>query len=182
MEKQLRETWGISVTLTLAESGEAPGDPRHCMVIPSDDRSRIAITMWMYRALRRADRDQEATELLETVSEGLSLSDGPTRYESSTIKPGSNEHYYRTRLLHRGLLEEEEILDKELNIETFMLFLKTYFPWADKDSNVSRIPELLDFIKYSGRYTKLVDLKDIRALSAGVYDMICRGCYHIRHQ
>ena len=55
----------------------------------------------------------EAARLLETVPEGLSLSDGPTSYETSTIKPGSNLHYYQTLLMYRGLLEEDEILDRE---------------------------------------------------------------------
>ncbi len=99
--------------LALASAGEVPGDPRHCMVVATDDRSRVALTMWMYRALRRAGRDEEAARLLESVPEGLTLSDGPTSYEASTIKPGSNQHYYQTLLMYRGLLEEEQILDRE---------------------------------------------------------------------
>jgi tetratricopeptide (TPR) repeat protein len=100
--------------LALVEQGKVPGDPRHCMLIATDDRTRVAITGWRYRALRRAGRDREAAQLLDSVTEGLSLTDpGAEDYQGSTIKPDSNAHYYRTLLFYKGLLTEEDILDKE---------------------------------------------------------------------
>ena len=100
--------------LALVAQNKVSGDPRHCMLIATDDRTRVAITVWRYRALRRAGRDEEAFRLLESVTEGLSLTDpGPDEYQGSIIKPDSNEHYYRTLLFYKGLLTEAEILDKE---------------------------------------------------------------------
>jgi tetratricopeptide (TPR) repeat protein len=100
--------------LELVANDKVPGDPRHCMLIATDDRTRVAITVWRYRALRRAGRDEEAAQLLETVTQGVSLMDpGPDEYQGSIIKPDSNEHYYRTLLFYKGHLTEDEILDKE---------------------------------------------------------------------
>ncbi len=100
--------------LGLVANDKVPGDPRHCMLNATDDRTRVAVTVWRYRALRRAGRDEEAARLLESVPEGLSLTDpGPDEYRGSIIKPDSNEHYYRTLLFYRGHLTEAEILDKE---------------------------------------------------------------------
>ncbi len=100
--------------LELVANDKVPGDPRHCMLNATDDRTRVAITVWRYRALRRAGRDEEAARLLESVPEGLVLTDpGADEYQGSIIKPDSNEHYYRTLLFYKGYLTEAEILDKE---------------------------------------------------------------------
>lgn len=98
----------------LADHGNVPGDPRHCMWIRFDPASRIAITTWRYRALRRAGRDRDAAALLETVNDGLSLTPPPDdRYEGTIIRPDSNEHYYRCLRYYRGERTEEQILDRQ---------------------------------------------------------------------
>lgn len=100
--------------LALATQGRVPGDPRHCMMIASDTQTRVAITAWRYRALRRAGRDQEAAHLLATIPEGLTLSAGPSdQYASSLIKPDDNTHYYLLLLFYRGLRTEADLLDRQ---------------------------------------------------------------------
>jgi tetratricopeptide (TPR) repeat protein len=102
------------VALELAMRGEAPGDPRHCMLIASDIRTRAAITAWRWRALMRAGRDAEAARVLEWVQPGIVM-DEPSadEYEGSLIRPGSNRHYYETLLLYRGFMDGEDLLDRE---------------------------------------------------------------------
>jgi len=100
--------------LALAAAGEVPGDPRSCMQIATDNASRVAITAWRYRALRRAGRVDEATRLLEAVPSDLDLSGAGGGYSESTIKPDfENIHYYETLLFYRGLRTEEQILDRQ---------------------------------------------------------------------
>jgi tetratricopeptide (TPR) repeat protein len=101
--------------LKLAASGSAPGDPRSCMVIASDDASKVAISSWRYRALRRAGREREAADLLTTIPEDLILTDAPNEvYRTSTILPGDNTHYYMTLLLYKGSKGETDILNRNL--------------------------------------------------------------------
>lgn len=100
--------------LALAAAGEVPGDPRSCMQIATDNASRVAITAWRYRALRRAGRLDEAARLLEAVPPDLDLSGAASGYAGSTIKPDlENIHYYETLLFYRGLRTEDQILDRE---------------------------------------------------------------------
>jgi tetratricopeptide (TPR) repeat protein len=99
--------------LALAAAGEVPGDPRSCMQIASDNASRVAITAWRYRALRRAARLDEGTRLLESVPPDLDLSGAASGYAGSTIKPDlENIHYYETLLFYRGQRSEKQILDR----------------------------------------------------------------------
>lgn len=99
--------------LALAAAGDVPGDPRSCMQIATDNASRVAITAWRYRALRRAGRLDEAARLLEAVPADLDLSGAGSGYAGSTIKPDlENVHYYETLLFYRGLRTEEQILDR----------------------------------------------------------------------
>jgi tetratricopeptide (TPR) repeat protein len=98
----------------LADRNRVPGDPRHCMWLRSDSASRIAITAWRYRALRRAGRHDEASKLLETVEDGSTLTAPPEeRYRGTIIRPDSNEHYYRCLLFYRGERTEAQILDRD---------------------------------------------------------------------
>jgi tetratricopeptide (TPR) repeat protein len=100
--------------LALADAGRVPGDPRHCMVIATDNASRVAITAWRYRALRRAGRLGEAATLLNGVPSTLDLSGAATGYGTSTIKPDlENIHYYETLLFYRGLRTERDILNRQ---------------------------------------------------------------------
>jgi tetratricopeptide (TPR) repeat protein len=82
--------------IALAAAGEAPGDPRTCMEIAGDDESRVAVSEWLYRALRRSGRDEEAAALLETIEEGLAVEE--------------NISYYRDLLFYKGLMTADEIL------------------------------------------------------------------------
>jgi tetratricopeptide (TPR) repeat protein len=103
-----------SAALQLAESGQVPGDPRHCMVVNSDDRSLVAMTAWRYRALRRAGQHAEAQRLVAEIPTEVSLLDeGMQQYLDSTILPGTNEHYHNLILFYRGMIAESELLDRE---------------------------------------------------------------------
>jgi tetratricopeptide (TPR) repeat protein len=100
--------------LALAAAGKVPGDPRSCMAIATDNASRVAITAWRYRALRRAGRLDEASRLLEAVPPDLDLSGAASGYAASTIKPDlENIHYYETLLFYRGQRTEQQILDRQ---------------------------------------------------------------------
>jgi tetratricopeptide (TPR) repeat protein len=106
---------GDPKALALAKQGRVPGDPRHCMLVATDDPTRVAITAWRYRALRRAGRNDEAAMLLGTIQDGLTIPSQPdTRaYASSVIKPDDNTHYYLLLLFYRGLRTEAELLDRQ---------------------------------------------------------------------
>ncbi|HSW29861.1 MAG TPA: hypothetical protein VLH75_10305 [Longimicrobiales bacterium] len=99
--------------LALAAAGAVPGDPRTCMQIATDNASRVAITAWRYRALRRAGRLDEAARLLDAVPPDLDLTGAASGYAASTIKPDlENIHYYETLLFYRGQRTEEQVLDR----------------------------------------------------------------------
>jgi tetratricopeptide (TPR) repeat protein len=85
--------------IALAAAGGNPGDPRTCMEIAGDDESRVAVTEWLYRALRRAGRADEAAALLDTIPEGLAIEE--------------NIAYYRDLLFYKGLRTADEILNPE---------------------------------------------------------------------
>ena len=85
--------------IALAAAGGNPGDPRTCMEIAEDDESRVAVTEWLYRALRRSGRDDEATALLDTIPEGMPIEE--------------NISYYRDLLFYKGLMTADEILNPE---------------------------------------------------------------------
>jgi len=85
--------------IAVVAAGGNPGDPRTCMEIAEDDESRVAVTEWLYRALRRAGRDDEAAALLDTISEGLAVEE--------------NISYYRDLLFYKGLLTADEILNPD---------------------------------------------------------------------
>jgi tetratricopeptide (TPR) repeat protein len=85
--------------IALAAAGEAPGDPRSCMEIAEDDESRVAVTEWLYRALRRAGRDSEAAALLDSIDEGMAVEE--------------NVSYYDDLLFYKGLRTADEILNPD---------------------------------------------------------------------
>jgi len=60
-----------------------------------------------------------------------------------------------------GSKKEQEILAKELNLETFRCFLQTYFwqPLGPEDE--SSVIKLYEYVKASGSYRTLADLKAI---------------------
>lgn len=92
--------------LAMAEDTEAPEQDefdettlRTCAMIGEQESTRVAITDWAYRALRRAGRDKEAKALLETIGDDWI--------------PDANEAYYLNLLFYKGRLTEEEVLSPE---------------------------------------------------------------------
>ncbi len=88
------------------------GDPRTCMLATTDARSRVSLTTWMYRALMRSGRCEEARTLLRDVPAEMDLQTPNEHYSGSTIQPGANRHYHLTLLHYRGLVSEERLLDR----------------------------------------------------------------------
>lgn len=82
--------------LALEWSGSLPEGYRSCMQNATDPDSRVAMTDWYYRALRRAGRDDEAAALLETIGEGMKVED--------------NLSYYTALLFYRKLRSDSALL------------------------------------------------------------------------
>jgi tetratricopeptide (TPR) repeat protein len=77
-------------------AGKLPEGWRDCSTVARDDESRIAMSDWFYRALRRAGLHDEARRLLGGVAESLPIKE--------------NEAYYRALLFYKGLRTEAQIL------------------------------------------------------------------------
>ena len=58
------------------------GTPRLCSDIAIDDDSRVAMTDWRYRALRRAGRHAEAAALLPSITDGMRVRENLSYYEN----------------------------------------------------------------------------------------------------
>ena len=82
---------------TKKPAGPLPDGWRDCSTVGADDESRIAISDWLYRTLRRSGRHDEAKRLLGTVAEGLPIKE--------------NEAYYRALLFYKGVRTEDQVLD-----------------------------------------------------------------------
>lgn len=135
---------GDEAARDLATRAGFAGDPRSCFVIASDPSSRISITAWRYRALRRAGRHAEAADLLATIPEGLTLSETPAdAYPGTPIAPDSNEHYYRMLLFFRGLRSEAEVLDREWAGEQWSTLAYGVAVWHLAEGRRDRAIELL---------------------------------------
>lgn len=78
------------------EAHRAAGQ-RPCAEIATRDDSRVAITDWAYRALRRAGRDREAATLLSSIRPGIDVS--------------VNSAYYQALLAYRGEYPAAELLN-----------------------------------------------------------------------
>jgi tetratricopeptide (TPR) repeat protein len=97
----LPEGWRDCAALNAAASGSdslKPGGVGAPDVAP-DLESRIAVSDWLYRSLRRAGRSDDAKRLLEGIREGLAIKE--------------NEAYYRALLFYKGLRTEAESLPAE---------------------------------------------------------------------
>ncbi|MBM3767456.1 MAG: hypothetical protein FJW32_18855 [Acidobacteria bacterium] len=66
-----------------------PAGWRPCYAM--DDDSRVAITEWTWRALRRAGKPDEAAKLLATISETMNVKE--------------NQSYFKTLLLYKGVAQ-----------------------------------------------------------------------------
>jgi hypothetical protein len=81
-----------------------PDGWRDCAALSStaaarDEESRIGMSDWLYRSLRRAGRSEEAKALLAGVPEGLAVKE--------------NEAYYRALLFYKGARTEAQVLPEE---------------------------------------------------------------------
>jgi tetratricopeptide (TPR) repeat protein len=74
-----------------------PEGVRHCAELSADDNSRVALTEWLYRALRRAGRDADAERLLSSIGDEM--------------KVDSNETYYESLMFYKGMRTEKSLLD-----------------------------------------------------------------------
>ena len=82
--------------LAAERTGALPASYRSCMRNATDPDSRVAMTDWYYRTLRRAGRDDEASALLQTIDEGLAVED--------------NESYYNALLFYKKLRSDSALM------------------------------------------------------------------------
>ena len=90
--RQATDRRALGMVGTPALAGHRP-----CAEIATRDDSRVAITDWAYRSLRRAGRDAEAGRLLETIVPGMDVT--------------ANTAYYHTLLARKGLYSRAELLN-----------------------------------------------------------------------
>ena len=80
-----------------------PAGWRDCAALAAatdrDDESRIAVSDWLYRSLRRAGGAEEAKILLSGIPDGLAIKE--------------NEAYYRALLFYKGARTEAQVLSDE---------------------------------------------------------------------
>jgi tetratricopeptide (TPR) repeat protein len=80
-----------------------PAGWRDCAALSAasdrDEESRIGVSDWLYRSLRRAGRNEEAKALLHSIPEGLPIKE--------------NEAYYRALLFYKGARSEAQALPDE---------------------------------------------------------------------
>lgn len=70
---------------------------RNALTVATNDDSRIAATHWLYMALRRAGRAEEAAAVLQPIREGMEVVE--------------NDAYYRLLLMYKGLVTPESLLE-----------------------------------------------------------------------
>ena len=80
-----------------ADPRPLPQGWRSCTVSKTQDGDRVALSDWLYRALRRAGRHVEAKALLDTITPGMSA--------------GENDAYYTALRFYQGALTEAQALE-----------------------------------------------------------------------
>jgi tetratricopeptide (TPR) repeat protein len=70
---------------------------RSCTTAKAQDGDRVALSDWLYRALRRAGRHAEAKALLATITPGMNA--------------GENDAYYTALRFYQGALTEAQALE-----------------------------------------------------------------------
>lgn len=75
------------------EASKAYGN---CLQTAADDDSKVAVSNWLYAALRRLKKNDQAEEVLKGISEGMKVEE--------------NTSYYNLLLFFKGLKSEEDIL------------------------------------------------------------------------
>ena len=76
-----------------------PADWRACYAM--DDDTRVGITEWAWRALRRGAKPEEAAKLLDAITQQMIVKE--------------NQSYFRTLLLYKGLRTEDQTLAAPLD-------------------------------------------------------------------
>ena len=82
----------------------------HCLAASTNNDMKVATLDWLYMTLRRLDRDQEATALLQPITAEMRLLE--------------NHAYHRRLLMYKGLLKPQDLLavaedaDAALNFAT----------------------------------------------------------------
>jgi tetratricopeptide (TPR) repeat protein len=69
-----------------------------CLKLSTNPDMHMATAYWLYITLKRSGKEPEAKALLETVDVGLPLIE--------------NEEYYEMLLLYKGVLREDQLIDK----------------------------------------------------------------------
>lgn len=119
--------------LALDLSQEFGEDFRTCMEIRRSPSTRVAITEWMYRALRRAGRHDEARKLLDTIAADWTFEE--------------NQPYYLLLLFYKELRSEEDLLAPEmLWTNRFETLAYGVANWHIVEGNTARARELLEEI------------------------------------
>ncbi|MBL8173878.1 MAG: hypothetical protein JNK48_04370 [Bryobacterales bacterium] len=90
------EAYGRCLEMTGKTGPAAPGGARSCTELHTAENSRVAISEWMYRSLRRAGKHGEAAALLGGIGEGMKVT--------------TNESYYLSLLFYKGRRKEEAIV------------------------------------------------------------------------
>lgn len=81
---------------TTSDPRPLPEGWRSCAKTRDTDNDRVAVTDWLYRALRRADRDDDARALVKGIT--------------ADMKVGENEAYYTALRFYGGAVNEEAAL------------------------------------------------------------------------
>ena len=82
-----------------APAGPLPDGWRDCSTVAGDNESRVAVSDWLYRSLRRAGRHDEAARLLGGIGADLAIKE--------------NIAYYTALLFYKGARTEAQALPPE---------------------------------------------------------------------
>lgn len=94
--------WNVWYHLGLArylqgDFGRAIYAFRNALTVSRNDDSRVAATHWLYMALRRAGRSEEAASVLQPIGEGMDIIE--------------NQPYHRLLLMYKGLVPPDSLLE-----------------------------------------------------------------------
>lgn len=74
-----------------------------CLEVSDNDDLKVASVDWMYMTLMKLGRDGEAEELLEQISEDMSIIE--------------NDAYHKRLLMYKGILDPDELIDADFDSE-----------------------------------------------------------------
>ena len=90
---------GLAQYLT-GNTNEALRSYRRCLEVSENPDALVATTHWLYMTLRRLNKERDAQEELEPISEGMDIIE--------------NTGYYRLLLMYRGLISPENLLAESM--------------------------------------------------------------------